>query len=231
MEAFRNELTGRWSLTGVEPSEVTFERICKMLREKKNFKFARYGDGEFMCMDGKVGHNCDGHEYFADLGMALNDAFYDSPNYMVGIQPLSVHNGLYQRAVRDIPGPADIYDADVLHSASIDGKLSLFFDALKDRQVFCVGPLHLFPKIFEFGITIPDKNCWNDYSYIRKALSNMLYDESNLVILFCASMMTEVLINDFKHSPNTFIDCGSLFDPMAGKFSRSYHHKLTMNGH
>src|SRR5688572_2860694 len=121
MEAKRDELTGRWSLTGVEPSEVTFERMCKMLKEGENFKFARFGDGEFNCMFGKVGHNCDGHEYFPDLGTALNNAFYSDPQYMVGIQPLSVQGGLYQRAIIHSNGPKNIYDADVLHSASIDG--------------------------------------------------------------------------------------------------------------
>ncbi len=228
MEAFRDELTGRWSLSGVEPSEVTFERMCKMLKEGENFKFARYGDGEFNCMFGKQGHNCDAHEYFPDLGTALNDAFYSDPEYMVGIQPLSVQGGLYLRATTDRIGPKNIYDADVLHSASIDGKMNLFFDAIKDRRVFMVGPRHLFP-FFKYGITIPSINCWQAYDEILVGLIGMLHEEKDNVILFCASMMSEVLIDQLQFSENTLIDCGSVFDPYVGVKSRRYHHKLTLN--
>jgi len=227
MEAKRDELTGRWTLSGVEPSEVTFERMCKMLREGENFKFARVGDGEANCMLGKVGHNCDGHEYFPDLGTALNNAFYSDPEYMVGIQPLMVQQGTWERLKGREGYPKNIYDADVLHSASIDGKLEQFIKSMQLRQIILVGPNHLkniFP-LFRF-IEIPDKNCWNAYDLIHGALWNELWEEYDAVVLLCASMMSEVLIDDFKDSPNTFIDCGSVFDPLAGKFSRKYHHKL-----
>src|SRR3972149_4339318 len=230
LKAHRDESTGRWTLEGVEPSEVTFERMCKMLLEGENFKFARYGDGEFLCMAGKIGKNCDGHEYFPDLGMALNDAFYSDPKYMVGIQPLSVNGGLYQKAISQREGyPKNIYDADVLHSASIDGKMHLFFDSIKKRDVFMVGPKHLFP-FFSHGIIIKDSNCWNDYKSITEGLQNMLSKIQGNVMLMCASMMTEVLINDLQNSNNTIIDCGSVFDPYVNKLSRSYHHKLKLNG-
>jgi len=231
MEATRNETTGRWTLTGVEPSEVTFERMCKMLREGENFKFARYGDGEFLCMSGKVGHNCDGHEYFPDLGTALNDAFYSNPEYMVGIQPLSVQGGLHQRATINDNGPKNIYDADVLHSASIDGKLPEFFDSLKGRDCTLIGPEHLgsFADKNGFGfLQIPSKNCWLNYKTTISEIDSMLIYEYDyeFVFLLCASMMSEAIIDTYKDSQHTFIDCGSVFDVYAGKPSRSYHHKL-----
>lgn len=224
LKAHKDEKTGRWTLEGVEPSEKTFERMCKMLRNGENFKFARYGDGEFLCMSGKVGRNCDGHDYFPDLGQALNDAFYSDPNYMVGIQPLSVHSGLYQRALSYKPGPKNIYDADVLHSASIDGRLKLFFDAVVSRATFVIGPTHLFP-FFRYGVAIPDKNCWLDYRELKNGLRRAMSGDSDTVILLCASMMSEVIIHDFRDYPVTIIDCGSVFDPYVGKLSRSYHYK------
>jgi hypothetical protein len=234
MEAYRNESTGRWTLEGVEPSEKTFDTICQKLRDKENFKFARYGDGEFLCMSGKVGKNCDGHEYFPELGMALNDAFYSDPEYMVGIQPLSVHGGLYQRAIKDQPGPKNIYDADVLHSASIDGRLELLFDVLQIRDVLLVGAEHMIDFALNdqnrwWPILIPSKNCWRMY---EQTIYQIKLDLShNSVVLLCASMMSEVIINHLKDCDCTIIDCGSVFDPYAGKLSRSYHHKLKLNGY
>lgn len=227
----KDESTGRWTLHGVEPSEVTFERMCKMLREGKNFKFARYGDGEFFCMAGKIGRNCDKHEYFADLGQALNDAFYSDPDYMVGVQPLSVHSGLYQRALQFAPGPKNIYDADVLHSASIDGRLGEFMEALKGRYVIIIGPEHLKQLGLRKHIVINSVNCWNDYDRLCDEIGKWINYGYDFVFLLCASMMSEVLINDFQYTAHTFIDCGSVFDPYVGKLSRSYHHKLKLNGH
>jgi hypothetical protein len=230
LKASKNEITGRWTLEGVEPSEKTFARICQMLREKKNFKFARYGDGEFYCMAGKIGRNCDGHEYFADLGMALNEAFYSNPDYMVGIQPLSVHGGLYQRAIQGALGPKNIYDADALHSASIDGKLDEFLDALRGRDTLLVGPRHLMPLYFR-TVLIPDVNCWLEYNSTIEMIDFALLGKMNAVVLLCASMMSEVIIDHFKDTNHTFIDAGSVLDPYVGKFSRRYHHKLNLNGH
>lgn len=228
LKASRNETTGRWILEGVEPSEVTFERICRMLREGENFKFSRYGDGEFNCMFGKVGHNCDGHEYFPDLGTALNDAFYSDPQYMVGIQPLSVQGGLWERAKQREGYPKNIYDADVLHSASIDGRLAEFLDSTKKRKPTIVGPRHLIALSLPI-LTIPDKNCWMDIDNIIHLIEYRMNWEDSFVFLLCASMASEVIIDYFKDVDATFIDCGSVFDPYAGIKSRRYHHKLQIN--
>lgn len=230
LSASKDEATGLWTLNGVESWEKTFKDMCTMLREGKNFKFSRYGDGEFFCMAGKIGKNCDQHEYFADLGQALNDAFYSSPNYMVGIQPLSVYGGLYQEALEFKPGPADIYNADVLHNASITMNLSLFIDAIYDRDVMLIGPGHIskMDKFFpsRWFLEIPDTNCWTHYSKIKNYLET--FQDEQDVILLCASMMSEVLINDLKDLPCTIIDCGSVFDPYCDRLSRSYHHKLKL---
>lgn len=224
MEAIKDETTGRWTLTDIEPCEVTYERILDMLREGNPFKFARYGDGEFFCMAGKIGRNCDKHEYFPDLGAALNEAWYSSPEYIVGVQPLSVFGGLY-RKVADA-GPKRIVNADVLHNASIDGQLQRLIDVLNTRSTILVGPKHLEGMKPAAHLVIPSLNCWKTYEDTRALILNCLGMTTNPVFLLCASMMSEVLINDFKEAEATFIDCGSVFDPYFNVKSRSYHHKL-----
>lgn len=238
LTASKDEATGRWNIPELEPSEKTFERMCEMLRTDHQFKFARYGDGEFFCMAGKVGKNCDKHEYFPDLGEALRDAYYSDPQYMVGIQPLSISNELYKKKPEMLseiamlhPVPKNIYNADVLHNASIDGKLPELFKALTGRPFVVVGPAHL--SNIGRHIRIPDINCWLQYDEVREMISYCLsyrYLDSSRrpVFLLCASMMSEVLIHDFRHADATFIDCGSVFDPYYGKLSRSYHHKLKL---
>jgi hypothetical protein len=222
LKAHKDE-RGRWTLEGVEPSEVTFKRMCLWIDEHINFKFARYGDGEFMCMAGVFGANKDKHEYFPDLGQALNDAFYSDPKYLVGIQPLSVQGGLYQKALEFGPGPKHIKDADVLHSASIDGKLGKFFKVLDTRRTVLVGPEYLGPMDFDIHVFIPELNCWRNHEGILHRLKREIrFDD---VVILCASMMSEVIIHELQNEHITIIDAGSVFDPYVNKFSRSYHYK------
>lgn len=222
MVATRDEITGRWYLNGVEPEGVTYSNMINNLKEGRNFKFARYGDGEINAMIGKKGHNCDGHEYFPELGARLVQSVEQEPGYMVGIQPLSVSH--LRNEVDAYFEGFKLYNADVLHSASIDGVLDIFFHALEGRYLILVGPPHLADLFDCVHIVIPSVNCWLYYDNIREQLAFHIKEDA--VVLLCASMMSEVLISDFKDENCTMIDCGSLFDPYANVKSRKYHHKL-----
>lgn len=225
LRASKDEATGRWSMSGVESDEITFANICRMISDGKSFKFARYGDGEIYCMDGKRGCNCDRHIYYPELGKALRESIVTEPDYMVGIQPLSVSH---------LPASIDnyfghfksIYNADVLHNASIDGKLHELWGALKGKYVILVGPAHLSSIYDAVHIVIPSANCWLEYEKIKQQIEFHVEGINNAVVLLCASMISEVLIHYFADYPHTFIDCGSVFDPYVGIYSRKYHSKL-----
>jgi hypothetical protein len=229
MKATRDETTGKWTLEGVENDAMTFKNICRMLREGRNFKFARYGDGEIACMMGKVGRNTDQHEYFPDLGIALNKAARSANKgeYMVGIQPLSVqmHPDLIENIFQ-----IELYNADVLHSASINGQLPEFMEALKGRHLIFVGGAHLYHISGESVhiITYP-VNCWLQYEQICHDLEFYLDGVVNAVVLLSCSMMAEVIIDRFKDYHHTFIDTGSVFDIFCNVPSRKYHYKMLQN--
>jgi hypothetical protein len=225
MVAIKNEALGRWTIEGLEPSEVTFTNICSMLQRKHPFKFARYGDGEFNAMFGKKGCNTDGHEYYPDLGRRLNSAILTA-DYMIGIQPLALT--LYPDRIRPLVSDADLYNADTLHNASIDGQLPQFFRSLVGRYVILVGPTHLAQLLECVHIVIPNINCWNEYDKVRSQIEFHIDGVDNAVVILCASMMSEVLIDDFREYHHTFIDAGSVFDPYCGVKSRRYHHKLNL---
>lgn len=226
MEAIK-QADGTWDIKELEPWQNTFIRICELIRMNIQFKFARYGDGEIFCMDGRKGHNCDKHEYFPDLGKALRDGVQKA-DYMVGIQPLSVayfHNISYFSHL-------SLYNADVLHNASIQGRLFELLEACAGRPVIIVGPKHLefFTNLL---IETPPLNCWLKYEEICTQLEDKLKwldpigdATCQAVVFLCASMMSEVIIDRFKDWNATFIDCGSVFDPYVGVKSRRYHHNL-----
>lgn len=227
LKAKRNEANGRWEIEGLEPSSETFDKICDMLKSNVNFKFARYGDGEWFCMFGKEGANCDNHKYFKDMGERLRESIQKSPDYMAGIQPLSLSHKIAPKVKEFCKGlDIDWYDADALHSASIDGRLNDFVKALDGKYIILVGPLHLSSMFSCVHIVIPDVDCWLKYKEIKEQLNYHLDEGPNSVVLFCASMMTEILISDFATYDCTMIDCGSVLDPFVGVKSRSYHHKL-----
>lgn len=225
--ASRNESTGRWKIEGLEKSEVTYARICQMLRDEVNFKFARYGDGEWLCMFGKEGANCDNHKYFTDLGEQLKKSLIEEPDYLCGIQPLSLSHKIRDKILSFTEGlKINWVDADCLHSASIDGKLKEFGEAINHRYVILVGPAHLHSLFDCVHIVIPDVDCWLQYEKVCEQLDFHLKGSNNAVVLLCASMMSEVIISRFRKVDCTMVDCGSVFDPLVGVKSRRYHFKL-----
>lgn len=231
LTASRDERTGRWTLHGLQSSKSTFDGMLQDLTIMRNFKFARFGDGEANCMKGKKGHNCDGHEYFPDLGLKLRDVLEDKPKYMIGIQPLLVATD--QAFVKKYFTGLDIYDADVLHSASIDGRIAEFMAALLGRRILFVGPSHLMALADKFHeilgaklIDVPKKNCWEKYEDIIESIEQEL--TKDCVVLLSCGMMAECVIHHFKDYDATFIDTGSVFDPFCNVLSRSYHHKLKL---
>lgn len=228
--AHKEEATGRWSLEGVEPDCVVYDWMIEQLKANKSFKFARYGDGEWNCIFGKPGQNCDGHKYFPDLGESLRRVVLSEPQYVVGMQPLSMS---YERAdqIREFCAGLRInwVNADVLHNASIDGELHRFIDVLKGKYLILVGPAHLSSFWSQcVHIVIPSTNCWMEYESVRQQIEFHIDGVNNAVVLLAASMMSEVLIDDFADHHHTFIDIGSVLDPYVGVKSRRYHHKLKL---
>lgn len=232
----RSVETGRWMVDGLPD---TYDDMVNLIRLQVPFTFARYGDGEWNAMTYKDGANCDGHKYFPDMGERLRDIVYSEPKYMMGIQPLTLSH--YADKLRPIVDPLDIQwvNADCLHDASIDGRLSGILDAINEsyhEKVIVVAPerLHaplyanLLPSMIRF-ISVPLENCWTEYSRIRDELFATLDIDEGFCVLVCASMMANVLVHDAHEiygEDNTFIDAGSVFDPHCGFKTRSYHEKL-----
>lgn len=228
MIAGKDELTGIWSIQGLELWRTTFVNMIDNLKMNKAFKFSRFGDGEWNCIFGKQGQNCDGHQYFTDMGESLRRVLLSEPNYILGMQPLTLTTARAEQVKEFIQGlKINWVNADVLHNASIAGILNQFIRALDGRYIILVGPAHLsefFPNCVH--IVIPDKDCWLQYENIRQQIEFHVDGVNNAVVLFAASMMTNVLVDDFADHHHTFIDIGSVLDPYVGVKSRRYHYKL-----
>src|SRR5690606_36224410 len=158
MKAYRDEVTGRWH----SDLPDVFDLICEKLKKGEPFKFARYGDGEFNAIYGKRGANCDGHQYFPDLGQKLRASLERKPDYIVGLQPLTLASERWPQIQRDFPGISWV-DADSIHNASIDGRVWRLFEMLRNYDPVVIGPSILkkytLPLKWELMV-IPPVDCW-----------------------------------------------------------------------
>jgi hypothetical protein len=185
-----------------------------------------------MRMDG--GENCDHHLYFDSLGHALHESWNNADPILApliyGIQPL---------AERVMPDDVQFHrkrlnervlttNADILHDASIAGNIYDLIDAVNesDMKVVLVGPQHLnvLPIDCE-RLNIRTLNCWLDYDWLSSTLDNY----RNHIILYSASMVTNVLIHEmYSKYGNSIIqiDCGSVWEPYVGRQNRKYHAQI-----
>lgn len=208
---------------------MTYEELLRKIYNKEPFSFSRFGDGEFNAIfqDRKSRMNCDAHQYFPDMGKRLLQVLESKPDYYIGLQSMA-----YRQRTEQIDELTECLglewcESNIIHRANIKGRLPELFDALKTRDVLLIGPSHLKKlKQFDFYICeIPIKDCWLKYEYVYeeiKALANV----KDWVVVYAASMMTNILIDDFKNAGITQIDVGSALDPYCGVKSRSYHKTL-----
>lgn len=217
---------------------LTFDKICQKLTERENFTFSRIAsDGELNCIYGKSGSNCDQHPYTPEMGARLKDIINKPQRYHLGLQSLAY--GQRKAQIDEIAERVGIRwaNADIMHHASIKGEFEQFFKALEGRSVIFVAPKRhsqLQKKIESLQkcekinyVFIPEINCYSDYPNTKSYLSKIT--KENDVVLYSASMMTKVLIDDmFEKMGNTItqIDCGSVFEPYLGIANRTYHKKI-----
>lgn len=214
-----------------------YDEMVEMLRDGVPFAFSRFGDGEFNAIFGVEGVNRDGHQYFPEMGRRLREIVAREPDYLMGLQPMAIFtHGARQTVWMSERTPNDGFKrwvlADSLHDASLDDRLDSFLDSLAGRDVLLVGPEHLrgFTESKGWGFQpVPAQDCWTAYEETLERLKSTIPGPGGVVLL-CASMMSNVLLDDlFELDPTiTYIDTGSLFDPYAGVISRPYHEELEL---
>jgi hypothetical protein len=207
-----------------------FDQYLIWIKERKPFTFSRFGDGEFSAILQRPGKNCDGHDYFPEMGAALATVLRSRPTYQVGIQ---------NHALRTIPElpvwlqhndleVGDFVNADVWHHASIKEQFDPFFEAIQNRPVLLVGPHNLTKMgIHSYWVEVPERNCWNSFDAIMRGIDN--YIDHADIVLFSASMPAKIMIDQLHArcgETKTLLDMGSVFMPYVGIANRSYHKKI-----
>jgi hypothetical protein len=215
--------------------EMNYDKMLHLLHLGEPFAWMRYGDGEMRCvMQDRPGkNNTDGHPYYPDLGVML-DMVLRAEN-----ERQTCYIGLQKLGLRAFPDWKDRYpkvewtDSEILHTASIKGKLGAFCEAIKGKHVCLIGPEHLIrlkglPGSENWvNVIVPKKNAWQYKDDLFKLLVPTNFD----VYLYSCGMMAEVIMYQMWRRMaglphGIHIDTGSVFDPYAGVNSRKYHEKV-----
>ena len=199
-------------------------KICQQLRDNEPFAFSRWGDGEWLTvsLEHIGGENCDGNEYFEDLGKRLSEIVSVKQDYYMGHQNVQGYT-LKEQC------PQNWVNSDILHEMSEIHGLDYMFELFDSIHVVLIGNESLGKLSFidEF-IEIPYKNVWLDYNNVLDKIKEKIDEDEHKTFLFAAGMCSEVFIHDLwnLNKNNTYMDIGSAFDPYVGRKTRTYHHRL-----
>jgi len=201
---------------------VPLSFYCSRLDAGENFKFLRFGDGEFHCYLGSdivIGKN--EHEVYPELTNKIRSIVDNlNPSHYNALQPYSLTIPEFKSIIPDY----NWLNADVFHNASEAGELAPFFRSLQGRDVMLVSnwEKRKFNKSWGF-IEVGSRNSFDEYEFVMDMIKDF---QKDVVFLFAASRLSVPVIYDGPEDC-TMIDIGSLLDPYIGRVTRGYHKRMT----
>ena len=215
---------------------VCIQDYVDLLSTGFRFVQANYGDGEWACILGHDGANCNGEHYSKPLQKALQDTLHNPPHGHVwyGSNPGKklqdivsswlVGEGISQRAW--------VYK-EIISGANVNGKLHDFIGACRTLGPIIVGPKHLRkPEINDLFnsrgfVAVPDKDAYLAIERTTKDTCKFIEETEASLVLVCSGMASNPLIFDLarKYDHLTLIDMGACLDPYVANYSRSGYRK------
>ena len=210
------------------------------IKADKPVRFVKFGDGEFACAAGQQGENCDGDQYFPELGDGLRRAFCDlavTPNCYIGRWHLKdryvsdffekVFNTNTQKSTELIPWVnyhCLLKDEERSHRQDMFYLVKAIQESPRKKIYVCNESNARLCRVFgATHVAIPPR-CWiTEYESVLKQI--LAACEPNSIVMFSAGLCTKVAVaNLLQMIPTlTCLDFGSSFDLLArGKSTRSY---------
>lgn len=181
------------------------------------FSLARFGDGEFLCIQGRTGHNSHKCNYTpelrADLIECLKAPFYKGmqriePWHLKQVEPML---------------EGDWVDTEIFADLIAKGELKPFFDKLRTKKFVIVSSKQkrAFPIPYVHFIETPYTNT---HLVKEKIIADVLFYGEPVIYLFACGMAAGTIVHALhgKIPGASFIDIGHIFDPFIGDNSRQY---------
>lgn len=189
------------------------------IRNNEYFSLARFGDGEFNCMEGRKGRNSNGCDYTPELREDLLRCA-KAPIYK-GMQRITPDQ--FARVRHMIEG--EWYDTEVFADELAVGGMKPFFDEIRKLPITVIGSAD---KRFVNGYldykAFVEIRPSNAHAEKDRIVRSVLIRPKPGVYLFACGMAAGPIIAELHGKvPNAFlIDIGHILDPFCGNRSREY---------
>jgi hypothetical protein len=224
------------------------EFYANLIEKNYDFSIMRWGDGEMGHLLGYMsGTDANGHQYFPqlqkDLEMTLIERLTrkNKFNYCLAMQPMGYK--LFQRdwdfLLKEYEHPAEEWhDSTTLLEAIVNTNLHGFIKAINTRNVIMVAPSFLDKPFLPFKVAtwvdVPERDCYLEMARIASdIITEASFVNNPLVLLSCGMAAKPILHRIFetisKQMEGSIWDLGSMWDPFAGRATRSPYHKLPSN--
>lgn len=218
---------------------MTVSVYAAMIEDRVHFAQAAYRDGEWYCMLGAKGGNCNGERYDPALGAMLRRTLLEPvgqwcvfwwPHPTKGVK---VREQALKWIAEHKPDVRWIPDRP-MGRANEQGEAAPLFRAIRTRRVVLVGPEHLagldlFPVAHH--VIVPDGVAWKHADAICTEILHHVKPDD--LVLFCAGMASNVMIHRLwptLRGKVTLYDAGAVLDPYCGKFSRGEYKTAEWQG-
>lgn len=208
---------------------VTVSVYAAMFEDRVHFAQAAYRDGEWACILGWSGGNCNGEKYDPALGALLRQTLLEPvgqwcvfwwPHPAIGVR---ARKQAIEWIAQHKPPVRWIPDRPV-GRANEQGVAAPLFAAIRTRRVILVGPKHLsrlslFPVAKH--VVAPDAIAWKHADRICAEV--LEHHEPDDLVLFASGMASNVMIHRLwpaLRGRATLYDIGAALDPYVGRLSR-----------
>lgn len=199
----------------------------------------RFCDGEWACMNGVSGRNCDEARFTPALGRALWAAWWyflsqqsmGKANTMPHIHQ-STFSNLVGRCIQQVDTWRNegltIYDSSWTEPAVESGEICKLLRALRKKAVL-VGPAILEPVAVLAGWGFVSCHHEDAFAEMAEIIALVLSGCQADSIILCCGMAAEPLAMRLNiESPwRNILDLGAILDPLGGRKSRGYQRNLT----
>ena len=225
------------------PIEFYAERIATDF----GFSLQRWGDGEMGHLLGYMhGKDANGHQYFPQLQRDLESALIErltNPtkfSYQLAMQDLGYR--MFEKdwnfLLTDNGSIEPWHDSTTFLDAIVEIKLQPLIDAINTRNIVMVAPGFLIghaPFKVATWINVPEKDCYLSMAQIASDIITVAAcaGDNPLVLLSCGMAAKPIMhrvYDTISNSMNGSIwDFGSMWDPFAGRKSRSPYMNLPLD--
>lgn len=194
---------------------------ARLVREVP-FSLARFGDGEFLCIQGHSGGNSHGCAYTLELKQDLIDALEERDKlFLKGMQRITRHQLLQIEPLLS----GSWVDSEIFADSLARGELMPLFRAIQEKRSVLVSSsgkekiLQYFPKM-DF-IEVPRTNA---HAQKEQILEKCRAHKDAEIFLFACGMAAGAFVHALHKEMRgvTLFDIGHIFDPFCGEMSRDY---------